>query len=153
MIYFVIIIAAVVLDQVVKHLVVSSMSLHQSIPVIDGVFHMTYIHNTGAAFSILQNQKILLIGLPVFLIIVGLVFIYKHRQDKRKTLLISVALIVGGGAGNLIDRVTLGYVVDFFDFRVFPIFNIADIFVSVGCALLCIFVLFIDGRKHGKRRR
>ncbi|MGI6257662.1 MAG: signal peptidase II [Anaerovoracaceae bacterium] len=152
MVYFLLVIAVVVLDQVVKHLVVSFMSLHQSIPVIDGFFHVTYTQNTGAAFSLLQGQKLLLIGLPVFLICVGLVYIYKHRNDKRKVLMISVALIVGGGIGNLIDRISLGYVVDLFDFRVFPIFNVADIFVTVGCALLCIYILFIDGKKHGSRR-
>lgn len=152
MVYFLLVIAVAVLDQVVKHLVVSFMSLHQSIPVIDGFFHVTYAQNTGAAFSFLQGQRLLLIGLPALLICVGIVYIYKHRKDKRKVLMISVAFIVGGGIGNLIDRISLGYVVDLFDFRVFPIFNVADIFVTAGCALLCIYILFIDGKKHGSRR-
>lgn len=64
-------------------------------------------------------------------------------------LLLSLAFIAGGGLGNVVDRVFFGYVVDYFDFRVFPIFNIADIFVCVGCALLVIYVLFIEG-KHFK---
>lgn len=147
MVYFIIVIFAVVLDQAVKHLVMSVMALHQSIPIINEVFHITYIHNTGAAFSLLQGQKVLLIGVPAFFILVGLVYIFKHRSDRRRILLIAIALIVGGGIGNLIDRISLGYVVDFFDFRVFPIFNIADIFVTIGCALLCVYVLFIDGKK------
>ena len=90
----------------------------------------------------------LLIGVPALFILVGLVYIFKHRSDRRRILLIAIALIVGGGIGNLIDRISLGYVVDFFDFRVFPIFNIADIFVTIGCALLCVYVLFIDGKKR-----
>lgn len=148
MVYFIIVIFAVVLDQAVKHLVMSVMALHQSIPIINEVFHITYIHNTGAAFSLLQGQKVLLIGVPALFILVGLVYIFKHRSDRRRILLIAIALIVGGGIGNLIDRISLGYVVDFFDFRVFPIFNIADIFVTIGCALLCVYVLFIDGKKR-----
>ena len=61
----------------------------------------------------------------------------------------SVALIAGGGIGNLIDRALLGYVVDYLDFRVFPIFNLADICVCTGCGLLILYVLFIDGKQNG----
>ena len=65
--------------------------------------------------------------------------------------MISVAMIAGGGIGNLIDRIAIGYVVDYLDFRVFPIFNIADIAVCVGCGLLILYVLFLDGKQDGKR--
>jgi signal peptidase II len=68
-----------------------------------------------------------------------------HR-DQSRMLLVPIAMIIGGGIGNLIDRIAAGYVVDMFDFRVFPIFNVADSFVTVGCILLCIYILFFSER-------
>lgn len=147
--YLLLIFGAVCLDQGVKYLVSSGMALGDSVPVIDGIFHITLYHNTGAAFSSFEGQRALLIGLPVVLIIAGLVFLWKCR-DKSRGLLIPAAMIVGGGIGNLIDRIATGYVVDMFDFRVFPIFNVADCFVTVGCILLCVYILFFD--KEGKER-
>lgn len=143
-----IIAGAVALDQLVKYLVVRGMALGESIPVIDGVFHITRYHNTGAAFSSFEGQRMLLLLLPAVLIAAGLIFLWKYR-DKSWKLRVPVAMIMGGGIGNLIDRAMIGYVVDMFDFRVFPIFNVADSFVTVGCILLCIYVLFsADGRKE-----
>ena len=141
---------AVILDQLVKHLVVSGMALGQSIPVIEGVFHITRFHNTGAAFSSFEGQRALLIALPVVLIIVGAVFLWKYRHASL-WFRIPVAMIIGGGIGNLIDRAALGYVVDMFDFRVFPIFNVADSFVTVGCILLCVYILFLSDRENKER--
>ena len=143
--YILIIVIAVALDQLVKYLVVHGMALGESIPVIDGVFHITRFHNTGAAFSSFEGQRILLIALPCVLIAAGLIYMWRHK-DASRMLLIPVAMIIGGGIGNLIDRACLGYVVDMFDFRVFPIFNVADSFVTVGCILLCIYILFFSER-------
>ncbi|MCR5134335.1 MAG: signal peptidase II [Clostridiales bacterium] len=145
-----VIVLAVALDQFVKHLVASGMTPGESIPVIEGVFHITRYHNTGAAFSSFEGQRLLLIVLPVVLIAVGLAYMWKHREGSR-LLLVPIAMIIGGGIGNLIDRIALGYVVDMFDFRVFPIFNVADSFVTVGCVLLCIYVLFFSDREHKER--
>lgn len=123
------------------------MALYESIPVIQDVFHITYIHNTGAAFSIMAGQISLLILLPLFMIIAAVVFMFVMRKKGHPMLMTSVALIAGGGVGNLIDRMMLGYVVDYLDFRVFPIFNLADIAVCVGCGLLILYVLFFDGKQ------
>ena len=148
--FIAVIAGAVVLDQLVKYLVANGMALGESIPVIEGVFHITRFHNTGAAFSSFEGQRVLLIALPVVLITVGLVYAWKNRT-KSRLMLVSIAMIIGGGIGNLIDRIALGYVVDMFDFRVFPIFNVADSFVTVGCILLCIYILFYSDREHKER--
>ena len=144
MIYYLIAAAVIVFDRVVKKLVVSNMVPWETIPVIEDIFHFTYVQNRGAAFSMWQGQWIILIGFPIVAIMVGLVLIYLKRDKWDKLMLTSVAMICGGGLGNLIDRIMLGYVVDLFDFRVFPVFNIADIFICVGCGLMILDVLFFE---------
>ena len=144
MIYYLIAAAVIVFDRVVKKLVVSNMVPWETIPVIEDIFHFTYVQNRGAAFSMWQGQWIILIGFPLTAIAVGLILIYLKRNKWDKLMLTSVAMICGGGLGNLIDRIMLGYVVDLFDFRVFPVFNIADIFICVGCGLMILDVLFFE---------
>jgi len=151
MYYFILIIAAVAVDQLIKKLVVDTMALYETIPVLQDIFHITYIRNTGAAFSIMEGQLSFLILMPVVMIAAAVVFMIIKRKTAHPLLMTSLAMIAGGGIGNLIDRVALGYVVDYLDFRVFPIFNAADIFVCVGCGLLILYVIFIDGKQDGKR--
>ncbi|MBR2620085.1 MAG: signal peptidase II [Firmicutes bacterium] len=136
--------AVIMFDRVVKKLVVSNMVPWETIPVIEDIFHFTYVQNRGAAFSMWQGQWIILIGFPLAAIAVGLILIYLKKNKWDKLMLTSVAMICGGGLGNLIDRIMLGYVVDLFDFRVFPVFNIADIFICVGCGLMILDVLFFE---------
>lgn len=150
MYYFLIIIAVVILDQIIKKAVVASMALYESIPVLQDIFHITYIHNTGAAFSIMAGKISLLILVPLVMIIAAVIFMLVMRKKGHPLMMTSVALIAGGGIGNLIDRMALGYVVDYLDFRVFPIFNLADIAVCVGCGLLILYVLFIDGKQKNE---
>lgn len=151
MYYFLIILAVVILDQIIKKLVVGSMALYESIPVLQDIFHITYIHNTGAAFSIMEGLRAVLILLPLVMIVAAIVFMIIKRRSAHPMLMTSVAMIAGGGIGNLIDRIFYGYVVDYLDFRVFPIFNLADISVCVGCGLLILYVLFIDGKQNNER--
>ena len=146
MLYYIIIIVLIAIDQAVKYFIRVSMELGETIPVIQDIFHITYISNTGAAFSIMQGQTAILIIIPVVLITAMAAYIYKIRRSRHFTLLLALALICGGGLGNLIDRVRFGAVVDFIDFRVFPIFNFADIFVCCGCGLLVLYVIFFE--KH-----
>ena len=148
MVYYLITAAVVIFDRLVKKLVVSNMVPWETIPVIDNIFHFTYVQNRGAAFSMWQGQEIILLGLPLVAITAGLIILYLKRKTWDKLMLVSIALICGGGLGNLIDRMSLGYVVDMFDFRVFPVFNIADIFICVGCGLMVLDVL-ISERKDG----
>ncbi len=150
MYYFLIIIAVVISDQIIKNHVVGTMALYESIPVLQDIFHITYIHNTGAAFSLMAGKISVLILLPLFMIIAAVVFMLIMRKKGHPLMMTSVALIAGGGIGNLIDRIALGYVVDYLDFRVFPIFNLADIAVCVGCGLLVLYVLFFDGKQKNE---
>lgn len=152
MAYFILLIGILVLDRVVKFAVSSGMSPGQSIPVIENIFHITYIRNTGAAFSMLQGHSLILIGFPLAVMCVGLVLLVIKRKTWHPVLNTAVVMICAGGIGNLIDRLLSGYVVDMFDFRVFPVFNVADIFVCVGCGLVILYVLVIDGKKDRNDR-
>lgn len=141
MIYYVVIAVLIALDQCTKLIVDRNMAPGESIGVLDGIFHITHIHNTGAAFSFFTGHAMALGIVTGVALLVGLVFIYLKRNTGGALLMISLSMIIGGGIGNLIDRFARGYVVDFLDFRVFPVFNMADIFVTVGCALLCVYAL------------
>lgn len=133
----------VVLDFVTKQLVMANMPLYQTIPLIEDIFHITYVRNSGAAFSMLSGQRIFLILLPI-LIIGAIVFYIIKKKPTNKLLILSLSMIGSGGIGNLIDRIRFGEVIDFFDFRLinFPVFNVADIFVTVGAILFICLLLF-----------
>ena len=139
--FWIIIGVAAVLDFVSKQFVISGMELDQVISVIPGVFDLHHIRNYGAAFSTMQNKRIFLIASTVIMMAALCVYAVKMGQKISKAERIALAMIVGGGIGNLIDRIFLGYVTDFLDIHIIPIFNIADCFVTVGCFLLVIAVL------------
>lgn len=122
------------LDQSTKFLATKYLELNNPSPLIKGVFNLTLVHNRGAAFGIFKNQFYLFI----FSSIVAVVLIYSIlKRNKRNNLYsFSLSLILGGALGNLIDRVFLGYVVDFLDFRIWPVFNIADSAITIGVVLL-----------------
>lgn len=129
------------LDQFVKYLVRTNMELGQSIPIISGIFHLTYIENPGAAFGILANRRLLFLLLTI--IIVGVMFyLYFQLRQKKSLTAFSLGLVISGALGNFIDRFFRGTVTDLFDLRIWPIFNIADICICVGLALLCYLLLF-----------
>lgn len=143
---YLIIIFIVILDQVTKFMVQSKFLLHESMPIIKNIFHFTYVQNVGAAFGILKHQKLFFIIITCAVIVGVFVFIRK-QEDVHKLVIYSLSMIIGGAIGNLIDRVRFGYVVDFFDFMIWPVFNIADSFIVVGVIILSYYLIFIDGRK------
>ena len=129
----------VFLDQLTKYLVKTSFQLKESMPIISNIFHLTYIQNFGAGFGILQNQKWILIFISM--IVIGIIFYYFDKIKEKELLLQAlVAFILGGTVGNLIDRLLNGYVIDFLDFKIWPIFNIADSFVTMGVIGLIIYL-------------
>ena len=144
MIFYAVILFMIVIDQISKQLIQTGMDINQSIPVIDGFFHITFVRNFGAAFSILQGKQIFLIIVTFVALSAIIIYLTVKRKEIHWLLALSLSLITGGGLGNLIDRVRLGYVVDFFDFRVFPVFNIADICVCIGCGLFILYLLYIE---------
>lgn len=138
----VIVLAILSLDRLTKLIVTSNLLYNQSLPVIKGIFHITLVHNRGAAFGILKNQVPLFIFTSVFAIIL----IYLNLKDKShgKLYTVSLSLILAGALGNLIDRLLLGYVIDFLDFRIWPVFNIADSSITIGVILMGYSILCIQ---------
>lgn len=122
------------LDQLTKFAISRNLSFLQSVPVIPRVFHLTLVANRGAAFGILKNQTLLFISTSLLAVV--LIF-FALRDNRQKGLYsFSLSLILGGALGNLIDRLRFGYVIDFLDFRVWPVFNIADSAITVGAIVL-----------------
>ena len=134
------------LDQFVKFLITSHMALYDTKPVIKQVFHITYIQNKGAAWGSLQGKRYFLLAITI-LVLAFLVYFYVRmlKLNKYKDLRILFIFVFSGAAGNMIDRIRLGYVIDMFDFRLinFPVFNVADCYVTIGLALFIIMILFI----------
>ena len=124
-----------IIDQLVKHLVVSTMHLGQSLPVIKGIFHITYVLNPGAAFGMLEHQRWFFILVALAAVLLGAAF-YKKLQQESFLMRSGAGLLLGGAVGNLADRIQSGLVVDFLDFRVWPVFNIADIAICAGAGML-----------------
>jgi signal peptidase II len=137
-------VAVVILDQVTKYIVNTSMLLHDSMPIINGLFNFTYVKNPGAAFGFLAGappffRSVFFIGVTVAAIMLILYYIRKTKTEEP-LLTASFSLIMGGAVGNLIDRVRFGEVIDFLDLYIgphhWPAFNIADSAISVGAILL-----------------
>ena len=139
LIYLFIVVSLVSLDQYTKSIILNYFELYQSKTIIDGFFSLTYVQNFGAGFSIMQNARTtFLIITPICL--VGFTYLFIKSNDKlSKTALL---LMISGTIGNFIDRIVRVYVVDFLDFIIFgwdfPIFNVADIFLTIGVSLYII---------------
>ena len=132
------------IDQLTKWLAVTFVKPAGTIPIIKfgetEWVNFTYCENTGMSFSLLEGQRIILIGLPILLIGVVEYLIFSGKI-KSTAMNVALAFLAGGGLGNLIDRIFLGYVVDFIDFTYWPVFNVADIAVVCGTILLSIMIL------------
>ena len=125
----------VVLDQLSKSYIQANMRLGESIPVLPDIFHITYILNPGAAFGLFADQTFFFIGLAVAMVL-AVIYFYSAIKKESAWMKIGVGLLVGGAIGNLVDRIQIGKVVDFFDFRIWPIFNIADIGIVCGAFII-----------------
>lgn len=132
---FVLPLAVVILDQFSKYIVVENMSLGESIPIIEEVFHLTYILNPGAAFGMFAHNRLFFIAIAV--IVIGII-IWARKEILASPWEVKAGcgLFLGGAIGNLIDRARQGLVIDFFDFRIWPVFNIADIAICIGVGLI-----------------
>ncbi len=134
------------LDQLTKYLTVANIPLFDHIPFLPGVLRLTYCQNTGAAFSMLEGQQ-WLFALMFFLLTVLLLWeFFKKPLPFSSFDRWCIAAIYGGGLGNMIDRVRLGYVVDMIqtEFMDFPVFNVADSFITCGCIALMISLIFFN---------
>jgi signal peptidase II len=127
--------AAVIVDQVTKYAVGQWIALGESIPVVANVFHISLVHNSGIAFGLFRGQPVFwLVVITVSLIVLIVLAHYvAHFYVLQR---IAFGIILGGAAGNWIDRIRVGYVIDFLDFRVWPVFNVADSCITMGVAML-----------------
>ena len=123
------------LDQLTKNIVVAVMAEGQSIPIIPNIFHLTYILNPGAAFGMFAHNRTFFICVALLVLIIVWWF-RKEILAEPLCVRAGTALFIGGAVGNLIDRAENGMVVDFFDFRIWPIFNVADIAICVGVGFI-----------------
>ncbi|MDD5496407.1 MAG: signal peptidase II [Candidatus Omnitrophica bacterium] len=124
-----------VFDRIIKAFVCERLSEAQSIKVIPGIFHITLVFNKGAAFGILKDQRLFFVLLSIA--VISLIVVYLWRNNlKDYILFLALALLLGGACGNLLDRVRFGYVIDFLDFRIWPVFNVADSSITIGAVIL-----------------
>ena len=132
-----------IIDQIIKIIIKHTMNLYQEISIIPNFFSLCYVKNTGAAFSILEDATLLLIVISIVFLLLIDKSIKKEEQNLSKLSIISLGMIIGGIFGNLIDRILYRSVIDYLSFSFgkyhFPIFNIADIGITVG-----VFILIID---------
>jgi signal peptidase II len=131
---------AVLLDRVTKVFFTKILALGDTIPVVENVFHFTLVHNTGMAFGLFKDHGIVFIIIPIIAIALLVYNIYYYRENERlsRSYIFAFSLILGGAIGNLIDRIQMGYVIDFLDFRVWPVFNIADSVITIGAIIILI---------------
>ena len=138
--------AIVAVDQITKFLTVANIALYEGVPFIPGLLQLTYVQNTGAAFSSFEGQQWLFA--LVFAVFTGMIVYeyFKKPMPFTKLERWCIAAIYGGGLGNMIDRVRLGYVVDMIQttFIDFPVFNVADIFITCGCILMMAHLLLVN---------
>lgn len=140
MIYLIIIILGLVIDRLTKIYAVNNLMEKN----INGkLFNLTYLENRGAAFGVLQDKRSVFIILTSAIVIYLLYYFVKNIKTSPRILNLSLALIISGAIGNFYDRLIQGYVVDFieFSFVKFPVFNVADILVTIGCALMIIYII------------
>lgn len=134
-------------DQITKYLALAGLEFGKSIPIFEGFFHLTLVYNTGVAFGFFQGkQELLFILITISLVILVVI---AHRMHSGKlvaptSVKIALALILGGAIGNWIDRIRHQAVIDFLDFRVWPVFNLADSAITIG---VCLYVLMVLRKK------
>lgn len=150
------IIALVYLDQMSKYLAVIFLKGEESFPLWQDVLHLTYVENRGAAFGMLKDHRWVFMVISTVAIIGILVYLSFHHKDGRLQSL-SLSMLIAGGIGNMIDRIVLGYVIDFIDFTLidFAVFNIADscVCVGVGLLMLCLIIDTVRSYKEEKRAK
>ena len=129
-----------VLDRITKIMVTGNMSYGQSIKILPDIFHFTFVFNNGTAFGLLKGQNALLAVFSALAIILIAAYAMTHKW-LGPVVSSALGLIVGGALGNLFDRVRFGHVIDFLDFRVWPVFNIADSAITIGMVILAWYIL------------
>ena len=132
---------AVFIDRITKIFFSKLLDEGESVILLKNFFHFTLVHNTGIAFGLFKDQGVVFIIIPIFAIILLAYNIYYYHytgEQLSRLYIIAFSMILGGAIGNLVDRVYFGYVIDFIDFRIWPVFNIADSCITVGALIIAI---------------
>jgi len=134
----------VIADRLTKHLAVRYLMPIGSAKVLDGIFNLTYVENSGVAFGMLQNMHYIIVPVNIAIVSLCIWLMLKAHKNNRKLFAFSLNLIIAGATGNIIDKILYGYVVDFLElaFIDFPVFNLADVFVCTGAVLAALIILF-----------
>ena len=130
----------IILDQITKFLASVNLQLNETYPVLEGIFNITLVHNTGIAFGLFKDMVFIFVFLSVIVIFFIILCANRFRCGYNH-LRIGLLFILAGTIGNLIDRVRLGYVIDFIDLRLWPVFNIADLTITIGGVLLAYHII------------
>ncbi len=139
------------IDQIIKLVIVNNVQLNENINVLGDIFRITYVRNDGVAFGMFSGMQWLFIVITVLMLGAIIFYMFKKRPDS-KLFYITVALIVGGGIGNLIDRICYNYVVDYLSLSFFkPVCNFADYCITIGVILLAVYLLFFADKKEKKK--
>ena len=153
MLYLLLFVATIATDQWLKYWTVNTLELGESTPFLPHIMQLTRLHNYGAGWSMLSGKTALLLALTAVMLIALAVLLFK-RIVRHPLGVTARVLIIGGGIGNMIDRIVLGYVVDMFDLLLFdyPIFNLADCFVVVGAILGAVYYLWLYDKYDAKKK-
>lgn len=138
-------------DQVSKQFILVRLPIGESLPILPGLFHLTTVHNTGIAFGLFQNDPRLLTLLISVCVLLLLLFSWRVVQEPLLERL-AYGFILGGAVGNLIDRVRFGWVIDFLDLRIWPVFNVADSGITIGVILFAWKILFVREKNEAPRK-
>ena len=141
------VLAIVLIDQITKLAAIKYLKGNKPFIIIEDFFQLYYVENTGAAFGIFKNGRYFFIIISILVIIFVAFFVFKYFNSLILTMKIALSMFIGGAIGNLIDRIRLGYVVDFLSFRLpwgydFPVFNIADTFIVISTIFIMVMLLF-----------
>lgn len=138
-----------ILDQAAKLFAAGLLQSVKTVPIWNEVFHLTYVENRGAGWGIFSDHTWLL-TLATIIVVIAAVSYMVVKKPKDKLFLTAFTFMIGGAVGNLVDRIRQGFVIDFFDFTLinFPVFNVADCFITVGAAIFVVYVLFFSEKKE-----
>ena len=141
------------IDQIIKYSIVNNIKSHGTVSIISGVLNITYVENRGVAFGMFTDMRWIFVALTALMIFAIIFYMFKKRPDG-KFFYIVAGLIIGGGLGNLYDRIVNGYVIDYISLSFFPpVCNFADYCITVGVILLIFYVLFKPSRKNKKVKK
>lgn len=146
-------VGVIAIDQLTKILIRANFALGETLPVIGDFCRLTYVRNTGTAFSMFQNNHMVTIGLTTVLLVVCLLFMIIEWRRGSRAVSLSVTLVLAGGVSNLLDRLIMGYVTDMISIGRFAIFNVADMAVVIGCIFAAVLIILASREEDSDEYR